>query len=414
MQQDQTTVSWLIFSIALRNLFGQLRRTLLTVGAISIGLASLIFLWGFNDGLHRNMLANFQDAIIGSIQIHAAGFFEHPKLSSQLKNPEAITNTLRKAGVTRWAQRLETFALATSDEASEGVMLIGMEARREAQVTQLQQRVGEGRFLLPEDSYSLLLGATTANNLKVELGDPIVLVGYDRFGALVAEEFTLVGIITSGEMGLDRGMALTSLTALQEMLDMPDGITGIVMRVAETKIDALVSSLDEQLAQYNLEIMPWSMMFPVIKEWITLHNGFLYLFVGIVLFIVLAGELNTLLLSMLERTREFGIFMAIGTQRRQIAAMLMIEAALIGFIGTLMGMALGLAIILATGQTGIDLSLLLGSTGRFYVDPIIHPHLNLDHLGTTVASIMLASLLAGLYPAWKAVRLQPAEAIRNG
>jgi ABC-type antimicrobial peptide transport system permease subunit len=215
-------------------------------------------------------------------------------------------------------------------------------------------------------------------------------------------------------MGLDRGMALTSLIALQEMLDMPDSITGIVMRVPENEVITLADSLSLKLSDQDLEIMPWSEMFPVVQEWMTLHNGFLYIFVIIVLFIVLAGELNTMLLSMLERTRELGIFMAIGTTPKQVGLMLMVEAVLIGLIGAIVGSLFGITLVLTTSHTGLDLSLLLGATSRFYVDPVIHPQLNLEHLGITVASILAASFLAGLYPAWRASKLQPVEAIRNG
>ncbi|MEG7525187.1 MAG: ABC transporter permease [Chromatiales bacterium] len=298
-----------IYAVALRNLLGHLRRTMLTVGAIAVGLSALIFLWSFNDGLHRNMLQNFQDAIIGSIQIHHEGFFERPELSRHLRNPDKIITAVEQAGVKRWSRRLEAFALAASDETTEGVMLIGMEADREPAITDLEKRISIGRFLQEDDAYACILGATTARNLKLDLGDPVVMIGYDRFGALVAEEFTLVGIITSGEMGLDRGMALTNIKSLQEMLDMPGGVTDIVLRTPEERIQQLTDELILALSDESVEVMPWSTMFPVMNEWIILHDGFLYLFLAVVLFIVLAGELNTMLLSMLERTREFGIFM---------------------------------------------------------------------------------------------------------
>jgi ABC-type lipoprotein release transport system permease subunit len=117
---------------------------------------------------------------------------------------------------------------------------------------------------------------------------------------------------------------------------------------------------------------------------------------------------------MLERTREFGVLMAIGTSRQEVAALLVAEALLIGILGTLAGLALGLLIVALTNFTGIDLSILLGSTSRFYVDPLIYPQLNLEHLGVTLAAILLASVTAGLYPAWRASLLQPAEVMRHG
>jgi ABC-type lipoprotein release transport system permease subunit len=400
--------------VALRNLLGHPRRTLLTSGAIAVGLAALIFLWGFNEGLHRNMLGNFQNSIIGSLQIHRDGFFQHPDLSLAINNPQKISDTLEQHGVTRYSQRLDTFGLAASDHTTQGVMLIGMDPIKEPKVTELGSRIGIGRFLLPEERYTLILGATTANNLQVGLGEEVIMIGYDRYGAMIAESFTLVGIITSGEMGLDTGMAITSLSTLQEMVDMQGMVTTFVINMDEQRLPGLVARLSHELAGDQLEIMPWHTMFPVMKEWITLHNGFLYLFLGIVLFIVLAGELNTLLLSMLDRTREFGILMAIGTTRRQIAFLMVVEAVVIGLIGILLGTLLGYLIILLTGMIGIDLSILLGSTSRFYVDPLIYPQLKLEHLGITASAILVASILSGLYPAWRASLLQPVEAIRNG
>ncbi|MCG7939234.1 MAG: ABC transporter permease [Candidatus Thiodiazotropha lotti] len=400
--------------VAIRNLLGHPRRTLLTSGAIALGLASLIFLWGFNEGLHRNMLGNFQNAIIGTLQIHRQGFFQQPDLALTIDNPQQISEALERQGITRYSQRLDTFGLAASDHTTQGVMLIGMDPLNEPKVTELESRIGIGRFLQPDESYALILGATTANNLQVRLGDEVIMIGYDRYGAMIAESFTLVGIITSGEMGLDSGMAITSLATLQEMVDLQGQVTTFVIKVDEQRLPSLVTSLNDELTGQQLEIMPWYSMFPVMKEWVTLHNGFLYLFLGIVLFIVLAGELNTLLLSMLDRTREFGILMAIGTSRRQIAFLIVVEAVTIGIIGILLGTLLGSLIILLTGTIGIDLSTLLGSTSRFYVDPLIYPQLKLDHLGITASAILLASILSGIYPAWRASLLQPVEAIRNG
>jgi ABC-type lipoprotein release transport system permease subunit len=414
MPAHRPPISQITLAVAYRNLLGHLPRTLLTVGAIAVGLASLIFLWGFNQGLHQNMLGNFQQAIIGSIQIHHEGYFQQPELSGYIRHPEEISRALQQAGIENHSQRLESFGLAASDETTEGVMLIGMDPATETRVTELEKRIGVGRFLQPGDEYSLILGATTANNLKARLGDEIIIIGYDRYGVMVAEPFTLIGIITSGEMGLDRGMAITSLETLQELVDMPGQVTTFVIKQPEKQIDKTVEALTQLLEDHSLEIMPWYVMFPVMKEWVTLHNGFLYVFIGVVLFIVIASELNTLLLSMLDRTREFGVIMAIGTTRWQVAALLISEALFIGLLGTLTGTLLGLIIVYITGHTGIDLSILLGSTSRFYVDPLIYPQLELGHLGITITAILIASVVAGFYPAWRASLLQPAEAIRNG
>jgi ABC-type lipoprotein release transport system permease subunit len=229
-----------------------------------------------------------------------------------------------------------------------------------------------------------------------------------------AERFRLVGIISSGEMGIDRGLVLVPLASLQEMLEMGGRVTDFPLRVAPERLDAVAAGLRNLLASQDLEVMRWHDMFPVMQEWVLLHNGFLYLFLGIVLFIVVAGVLNTLLLSLLERIRELGVFKALGNRNRDLALVLMTEALLIGLAGVALGVVLGLILVGVTGYTGIDMSAMVGgNTERFYVDPVIHPVLRLDHLASTVATVLGATVLAGLYPAWRAARLTPAEALRH-
>jgi ABC-type lipoprotein release transport system permease subunit len=403
-----------ILALALSNLTQNPRRTLLAVSALGTGLAALVLLWSFNDGLHGNMVRNFQDTIVGSLQIHRSGFFERPELERHIETPQEVVDLLQPLGIAHWSTRLETFALAASEEVSAGVILIGLNPERESLVTRLPQKVDKGAFFSSDDRNTVILGAATANNLKIQLGDSLVLVAYNRFGQLVAEEFELSGLITSGEMGIDRGLALVPLTALQEMLEMDERVTNVLMRVESDRLDAVAGSLRESLPAQDYEVMRWDEMFPVMKEWIILHDGFLYLFMGVMMLIVLGGVLNTLLLSMLERTREFGILLALGNRRREIAALIVLEALFVGAGGILLGLLLGISIVTLLGVSGIDLSGLLGNTARFYVDPVIHPHLQLGHLGAAVLVFLLATLAASLYPAWRATRLEPVEAIRNG
>jgi putative ABC transport system permease protein len=399
--------------LAYRNLVGNARRTGLTVSAIAAGLGALVFLWAFNDGLHRNMLDNFQDTLVGSLQIHRQGFFDSPRLERHIPDAAPVLAALEQAGVARWTWRLETYALAASQSATEGSFLIGLDPRRERRVTRLHEKVSLGRFLAADDVYTCVLGATAARNLGVEPGDSLVLVAYDRFGVMSAERFELVGIIASGEMGIDRGLVLVPLASLQEMLEMEGRVTDFPARVAAADLDRTAQRLRMALAGQDLEVMRWHDMFPVMHEWVTLHNGFLYLFLGIVLFIVMVGVLNTLLLSVLDRVREMGVLKALGNRNRELARMLLTESLLIGVTGVLLGLALGLALVAITGYLGIDMSAMVGgATERFYVDPVIHPVLQLEHLGTVVAAVFGVTLLAGLYPAWRAARLTPAQALR--
>ena len=140
----------LALALAARNLARRPARTALTVGGLATGLTALVLLWGFNSGLHRNMQGNLQDAIIGSLQIHHAGFFAQPTLERHIADPARVIARLEAHGLERWTRRLESFALAAGPERSSGVLLMGVDPVREPRVTRLPERVTIGRFLAPD------------------------------------------------------------------------------------------------------------------------------------------------------------------------------------------------------------------------------------------------------------------------
>lgn len=403
----------MLLAMAWRNIVRNARRSLITISAIAIGLAALLLLWGFNDGVHNAMMRNFQDTAVGSLQIHRSGYFKHPKLSADVQQPEAIGAALERLGVSRWSTRLKSFALAAGADASEGLLVVGMDPLLERRVTKLHEKITHGRFFVPDDRYACILGATTARILDVKLGDDVILLATGRDGALAAERFRLVGIITSGEMGVDRGLALTTLAAWQEMLGMQGRVSDVVARIPSARLTPVTEALKREFSGAGLEVLRWYDMYPVMYQWVLLENGFYYIFLGIVLVVVVAGVLNTVLMSMLERTREFGILMALGSRGTAIAGMVLWEAGMLGGLGTASGVATGLALVTWFGRAGIDISGMMDTITRFYIEPVIFTEINTDHLAITVASVFASICIASLYPAVKASRLEPVEAVRH-
>ncbi|MDQ6982832.1 MAG: ABC transporter permease [Mariprofundus sp.] len=209
-----------MLSLAWRNVVRNARRSLITVSAVAMGLASLIFLWGFNDGVHNAMMRNLQQVIVGSIQVHSNGFFHHPQMVKTVPDSGRVIQLLKANGVKNFSYRLRTFALAAGDESSEGLVLLGMNPDMEKNATRIAAKVDHGRFIRDNDEAACVLGKTTARNLGVDIGDDVVFLTEDRYGSLAAEKLTLVGMITSGEMGIDRGLAIIPLGFLQQMTAM--------------------------------------------------------------------------------------------------------------------------------------------------------------------------------------------------
>lgn len=398
---------------AWRNVLRNSRRTLLSASAIALGLATLLFLGSFSEGVHLSLVRSFQDAIVGSLQVHRAGFFRHPKLERHIESPEAVAATLRQAGVDRWAGRIETYAIAVGRSGSLGVMLMGLDPEAESTVTRLPEKATNGRFLRADDERAVVLGAGTAKELGVGAGGRLTVLLYDRYGLLFSEELTVVGVITSGETGIDRGLLLMPLERLQVLLEMEGRVTSMVARVAPQRLEAVAARLRSSPAFHDLEVLRWYDMFPVLHEWLSLDTGFHYLLSMVVLAIVLVAVLNTTLLSVLERSREFGALMAFGVQAREVGLMLITEMALVGLFGAALGAGLGGAMVWLTHESGIDLSPLLGETARLYLDPIVRPVLTTHHMAWMLAAVGFATLLAGIYPAIRAGRMQPVEVLRG-
>jgi ABC-type lipoprotein release transport system permease subunit len=402
-----------VLAIARRNVVRNRRRSALTAAAIAIGLAALLFLWGFNDGAHNNMMRNYQAMFVGSLQVHQRGFFKRPKLATHIRDGAPVRSALEAAGVERWTPRLTSFALAAGAESSAGMVLVGMDPERESRVSNAADKVVRGRFLAAGDSLVCVLGEGGARKLEVEVGDSVILLSQDRWGGLAAERFTLIGIVAGSDPAFDKGMVLAPLATVQEMLAMEGRVTGFVALVPGERLDRVAAALQGALAARGLEVLRWFEMFPVMREWVALDNGFYYIFLGIVLVIVIAGVTNTVLVSMIERTREFGVLMALGTRRADIALIVVIESLLIGLFGTAAGTALGLALVAYYGNFGIDLSGMDESLSRFYMDPVVYTEIDTDHLAITVLATLVAAAASAFYPAVKATRLEPVEAIHR-
>ena len=403
----------MIVAMAWRNIERNLRRSLITVFAIALGLAALLFLWGFNDGVHNNMMRNLQQVIVGSVQIHATDFFKRPKLTRDIRNISDITPVLDELGIERRALRLRSFALAAGVETSRGLMKLGLNADQEAETTRIAGKVTKGRFVRADDGNACVLGATTAENLKVKLGDDVILLAEDRYGSLAAEKFELVGIIESGEMGIDRGLVIVPMKFMQQMLGMDGRYSEVVLQLDKSQLEPITTALRTRLEPLGYEVLRWYDMYPVMKEWVDLENGFYYIFLSIVLLIVAAGVMNTVLMSMLERIREFGVMMALGCGRIRIASLVLLESMILGGMGVVAGTGMGMGLIYYYHHHGIDMSDMMESVQRFYIDTVIYTEIDTDHLLITVVSVLVAAALASLVPAWQAARLEPVEAIQH-
>lgn len=401
-------------AMGLRNLGRHVRRTLLMLTSLIVGIAAITFLIALNDGWLTNLKDSFILTYYGHVQVHAAGFEDTRQIKRFMPDAEAVIASLKDMpGIKGVSRRVRTSGLASTAEANSGVLVMGVDVEAERHISRLADFVREGAWLKADDARGLLLGQTLVERLQVRLGDKVVLMAQAANGDIASEVFRLRGVLASGAMDVDDLMAVVPLATVQHWLELDRGVTDIVVRAERHGLaDAIQAGLKQRLGD-GYEVLRWRDIDPMIDQWLAFADAYIYVILLVVVAVVVAEILNTMLMSMHERVREFGLMQALGTRGRQIFFMLLIEALLLVAIGVVAGYLVGAACGLYFGRVGIDLSAFGSAFSYFYVSPILKPVVLPASAAKIVVTTLIAALIAGIYPAWKATRLNPVEALKH-
>jgi putative ABC transport system permease protein len=406
----------LFLTLAWRNVWRNRRRSLLTVLAIALGLTFNIFFRALGDGFHEQMVDNSVRAYIGHIEIHRAGYHDDPALNKTLPDPQGVEAAVRNLpGLRGYSLRVLGDGLASTADNSAGVRVVGIDPAQERTLTTIDQAVRQGSYLDSRQHRPILIGERLATTLKASLDDKLVLLVQAADGSMGADLFRVVGIFRSGSPELDRGMVYVLRDDAQELFSLPGRITEAALLLGSSgEVPGAQAALQAALAGQRVEVLTWYEVEPFLQQFIELDDAFFYLMV-IILFVVIAiGILNTIMMSIFERVREFGVMMALGTRPRQIVGVVVLEAALLAVVGLLVGTLLGTASYLYLGVHGINLaSWSEGAAVAGITTTVVYPKLTAANLVFSNLAVLALVLLVALYPAVHAARLRPVEAIRH-
>lgn len=401
--------------IAWRNITRNRRRSFITIGAVGFGLGALIFILAFVYGAHGQMVENYTSLMTGHIQIHRQGFHQQKKLELNIAQPDALLNRLKEiSSVQAAALRIKAVGLISSAESSAGVMVLGVFPEEEKNVNTIHKRLRTGTFLDKDNPDDIILGAGLAKNLNVTVGDKVVIMSQALDGSIAAGAYHIKGIFDTGTDEVDQGLALINHAAAQELFVMPEATSEIVLRL-HPSLDAQIvaGQIQKNLSQPDLEVLSWQKIAPSFQQWIEFDNAFIWIIVGVVMIVVAIGILNTVLMGVLERTREFGILLALGTKPKEIVAIVGWESFFLGTIGSVMGTALGVGLTGFFSKAGINLTIFTKALNSFYIDAVVYPQLNVPDMTISLILVLTTSLVVSIYPAWHAAHLKPMEAIRS-
>ncbi|MBF0217296.1 MAG: ABC transporter permease [Candidatus Omnitrophica bacterium] len=404
----------LIFiKIAWRNIRRNFYRSVITISSIGIGFASLFFIRSFIDGADHQMVENYTGLISGHIQIHSKGFQDNPGLKKSIRSPLEVTGALVKAsGITAVSPRVKEYVLISSAENSGGALLMGVDPEQEVNVTSLHKHIRSGKFVSTDGQ--IVIGKTLARSLSVGINDKIVVVAQAFDGSLASESYRICGLLDTGAEEMDKGLAIVTLRAADQLFVLDGKVSEFAVRAGSLeKTDKITASIKRSLDPLKYEVLSWKEISPSLLQWIQFDVAFSDFLLLVILLVVAAGILNTLLMGILERVREFGIMLALGTKRRQIVLMIGIESLILGLAGIAAGFALGAGSSGYFAVHGINLSSFSAALDEYYTGSVIYPRISYGYPVIYGTIVLITSLIVSIYPAWRAARLNPVEAIRG-
>lgn len=405
--------------MAYRNTGRHPRRAVLTVLAIVIAVVAVTFMDAYLRGLMEGVIDNFIRLDAGHVHVvpkKALNSHRPLPLDEAMSHVTGLVEAIEQLPeITVAAPRIRFFVLMDKPEGSIPVMGIGLVPSREKKMMRLPELLIEGDY--PADSsYDILLSSGLAETLKKRVGDELFFVTKDAYGGLGPGLYKVCGIVETGIGLYDKNTFYAPLPAVNEQLALDDGALEIVCRVkggidGSRQAEAQIAGILRERGDKNLAVQSWQEQGYIYTMYrmMGLVNGIMMLLVAV---IALTTILNTILMSVMERVREFGALRALGFEKSSIIKLVILETMVLGAFGTVIGVALGMGISLLVAHTGIDLTGAL-NTVSLPMKPIIYPH---PVLGTALKSALfglLVSLIAAWYPAKKAIKPEPADALRT-
>lgn len=399
--------------IAWRNVMRNKYRSLITISSIAIGFASLIFIRAFVEGAHYQMVDNYTGLVSGHLQIHMKGFQQSMGLHRSITDVDKIATVLRESGqVQQFSTRVKEYALISSAEHSSGVLLMGVDPKSEKGVSGLYKRIRQGSFL--ENDKQIVIGKDLARVLNVGLEDKIVIIGQGYDGSLASAAYRVCGLLDTGAEDIDKGLALITLAAAQELFVLDKKVSEFVVQAeSHESVSEIAESLKGAVDTGVYEVLTWKEISPILVQWIEFDVAFINVLLLVVLMVVAAGILNTLLMGILERVREFGIMLALGTKRMQVVIMIALESLVLGCVGIVFGYIVGAGLSQYFGMNGINLSAFSTALNDYYTGSVIFTRMSMGYMVLYGAVVLVTSLIVSIYPAWRAASLNPVDAIRS-
>ena len=403
----------MLLSISWRNIWRHPARSGVLIMAIIAGLWAGIQVSALTNGWIHQRFANMIQEEITHAQIHHPEYLTEREPWMYIENPDDIFTFLdRDARVNSWSARTLTDGMIQSPLTSSGVQIRGVQTDRERATTTFHENLTQGDYLDSELRNPVLLGERLADKLNVEVGNRIVLTFQDLDNEITSGSFTISGLFRTASNPYDERNVFVRNENLQELLGDTIFHEIAMMLQDEGLSDAVTSDINSEFE--NIAAESWYELSPELR-YITDMGGGLIVYIMAVIMLALAfGILNTMLMAIFERMRELGMLLAIGMNKMRVFFMIMLESVILTLTGAAGGLLLAWLTLEYLGEKGIDMTAMGGdSMAEFGYDAVVYPIAYTNDYITTITLVVITALLAAIYPAFKALRLNPGEVVRE-
>lgn len=405
----------MIGSIAWRNIWRSKSRSLIMIAAIAIGLFAGVFTMAFMQGVVESRIESATKSELAHLQVHAPRFLENNNIEYYIADSQELLSEIKQQdNVVAACRRLVAEPFIMAAHGTGGGKIIGVDIENEKQVTDIWEHVIDGTYLEQTTRMPpVLIGQKMAKNLQLKVGSKINVQLVDMMGNLSSKGYRVSGIYQTDNTGYDENHLFVNYSDLQAQLGMADNTAHEIAVLLESGDEAPKIKPEIQKIVGEFEVQTWKEISPEMSLLTDSMDQYMYIFIVIILLALCFGIINTMLMAVLERVKEIGILMAVGMNKRRIFLMIILESVMLTFSGGLVGIILGTVVTKYFETTPINVSMFADGLGQYGFGSQIYTSLQPHTLITIGILVIITGILSAIYPARKALKLNPAEATRS-
>jgi len=408
----------MIIKLAWRNIWRNKTRSIVIIVAITLGIIASLFLDAFAQGMVKSFIETSIERVTSHIQVHSPGYLDDQDVKTYIKDSEEVFNTIdtmHEVKVT--VGRTLVNAMISSSRTSQSVTMKALNLETESDMYDKSSMIIEGNYFTSESRNKILISTRLAEKLSLKVGSKTVLTFMDMEGEITAAMFRIIGLYDSGNNNYDESTVYVLQRDLKDVID--PNVNGGNIPIHQIAIllnekDDIPEFLDRLKNQFpNLDIQPYNEIAPELGLYESQMDFITWFYFIIIMLALIFGIINTMLMAVLDRYKEIGVLMAVGMGKGKLFTLIVVETIFLCLVAAPIGMLIGYMIISFFSNQGIDLSMWSEFLEEYGMQSMVFPQINALSFYRLTFILVFTAILAALYPAWKAIRLNPLEAIRK-